>query len=125
MLNIQTEVICFTHENLKKTIVLILSITKLELFAKMVNFSLTLEENLMPGSADNTGQEKSCIYDLTMDQEELLDILVRWIETYGVLIVSIFGVVFNFLAIILFSHKNVKKSFFNRLLICLVIIDIL
>ena len=91
----------------------------------MVNLSSASEEYLMPVSMDNTGQEKLCIYDLTMDQEELLDILVRWIETYGVLIVSIFGVVFNFLAIILFSHKNVKKSFFNRLLICLVIVDIL
>ena len=79
----------------------------------------------MPVSMDNTGQENLCIYDLTIDQEELLDILVRWIETYGVLIVSIFGLVFNFLAIILFSHKNVKKSFFNHLLICLVIVDIL
>ena len=79
----------------------------------------------MPVSKGNTGQDKLCIYDLTMDQEEILDILVRWIETYGVLIVSIFGLVFNFLAIILFSHKNVQKSFFNHLLICLVTVDIL
>ena len=91
----------------------------------MVNFSITSEEYSMSVSMDNTGQENLCIYDLTIDQEELLDILVRWIETYGVLIVSIFGLVFNFLAITLFSHKTIKKTFFNHLLICLVIFDIL
>ena len=79
----------------------------------------------MSVSMDNTGQENLCIYDLTIGQEEHLDILIRWIETYGVLIVSIFGLVFNFLAITLFSHKNIKKTFFNHLLICLVIFDIL
>ena len=104
------------------TVLLLLLQTKQH---KMVNFSSTSEEYLIPVAMDNTGQDKLCIYDLTMDQEELCDILVRWIETYGVLIVSIFGLVFNFLAIILFSHKNIKRSFFNHLLICLVIVDIL
>ena len=74
---------------------------------------------------DFSDANETCRYELTQWQEELWSFFRIWIEVYGVIIISALGLVFNFIAVIIFSHKDVPKNMFNRLLICLVIIDVL
>ena len=65
----------------------------------------------------------TCKYDLTQRQEEFCCKLTNYTEVYGRCIVCMCGLVFNAMAVFLFSNKKLSNVFFNRLLLCLVIVD--
>jgi hypothetical protein len=68
---------------------------------------------------------KECKYDLTKEQIELWYGLDIWIGVYGRIFICASGLLFNFIAVVIFFHKELPKSFFYRLLLSLVCVDIL
>ena len=68
---------------------------------------------------------KECKYEFTKEEIELWYDLDIWITVYGRIFICVSGLIFNFVAVVIFCHKELPKSFFYRLLLCQVCIDIL
>ena len=66
-----------------------------------------------------------CKYEFTKEEKKLSDDLEIWIGVYGRTFICVSGLIFNFFAVVIFFHKDLPKSFFYRLLLCLVCVDIL
>ena len=67
---------------------------------------------------------KTCLYDLTPEQEKANCLISTYLEVYGQLIVCVSGLFFNSLTVLIFfNQKKLLSVFFNRLLLCLVIMD--
>ena len=66
---------------------------------------------------------KTCMYTLSNSQETLYTKITYISDIYGTLIVCVLGLFFNFLAILLFTHKKLPQSLFNNILFFLVIVD--
>ena len=67
---------------------------------------------------------QTCLYNLTPQQEKTLFMVSTYLEVYGQLIVCVGGLFLNSLAVLIFVNKKKLLSvFFNRLLLCLMIMD--
>ena len=66
---------------------------------------------------------ENCTYNISPTQLELCCYLTKHLEVEGRIIVCLSGLFFNTYAIFLFSDKKLLSELFNRLLLCLVIID--
>ena len=60
---------------------------------------------------------------LTPEQELFFEKYKWWMETLGHLVLGCFGIVINCITIFIMSRPNMRKSFFNCLLLCLAVFD--
>ena len=68
-------------------------------------------------------EEQTCTYIITTEQEETCCKLTTSLESEGRLIICITGMFFNTIAVLLLIDKRLSKEIFNRLLLCLVLMD--
>ena len=61
--------------------------------------------------------------EITTSQEDLYETFSWWISGIGSICVSSVGLILNILSAYILCQQNVRSSFFNRLLICLVVVD--
>ena len=71
-------------------------------------------------SADES-QNMSC--EITKAQKQFYSVYSWWLGGIGTIFVASFGLLFNTIAISILCNKRMKESFFNRLLVCLAIVD--
>ena len=75
-------------------------------------------------SDSNTYQQnENCTYDISQTQLEFCCYLTQHLEVEGRIIVCLAGLVFNSYALLLFFDKKLLSEIFNRLILCLVIMD--
>jgi len=60
---------------------------------------------------------------LSEEQEYFINIYVLFVEIFGNLVTGVFGVILNFVTIIIFSTSKMRSSIFNQLLISLAVFD--
>ena len=65
----------------------------------------------------------TCRYQIDPDLENICCLLQQYLEVEGRLVVCVLGLVFNALVIILLLDRRLVNELFNRLLLCLVLID--
>ena len=65
----------------------------------------------------------TCLYNFTEEEENICCTLTNFLSFYGQLIVCFSGLFLNTITILLFFDKKLASVFFNRLLLCLAIID--
>ena len=65
----------------------------------------------------------TCLYQIDPDLENICCLLQQYLEVEGRLVVCVLGLVFNALVIILLLDRRLVNELFNRLLLCLVLID--
>ena len=68
-------------------------------------------------------EEQTCTYIISPEQEETCCKLTTTLESEGRLIICITGILFNTIAVLLLLDKKLAKELFNRLLLCLVLMD--
>lgn len=68
-------------------------------------------------------EEQTCTYIISPEQEETCCKLTTTLESEGRLIICITGILFNTIAALLLLDKKLSKELFNRLLLCLVLMD--
>ena len=68
-------------------------------------------------------EEENCEYTVNQLQEEVCCMLTKTLEFEGRLIVCIIGLIFNTISIVLLFDKKLSGEIFNRLLLCLAILD--
>lgn len=66
---------------------------------------------------------KTCNFALTQEEKDTCCTLKTCLEDYGQLIVCVCGLFFNTVTTLLFLNKKLSGVFFNRLLLCLSVID--
>ena len=66
---------------------------------------------------------ETCWYDITKEEQAHINTLRKILNDYGQLVVCVGGLFFNIITILLFQNKKLLDIFFNRLLLCLCIID--
>ena len=64
-----------------------------------------------------------CAYHLTEDQDYICCKVTEILDNQGKLIVCCCGLILNSITIFLFFNKELARVFFNRLLLCLAVID--
>ena len=79
--------------------------------------------NISNETLSDYDSNQTCLYELTEEQNEVLCWLKTVLDFYGQLIVCLAGLFFNSVTILLFFNKELSNVFFNRLLLCLSIID--
>ena len=74
---------------------------------------------------DIFSEDESCddFVSFTADEEEFCCNLTQFLEVEGRLAICIIGIIFNTIAVILLLDKKLSKEIFNRLLMCLVMMD--
>ena len=74
---------------------------------------------------DIFAEDETCndVVSVTADQEKFCCNLTRFLEVEGRLAICIIGIIFNTIAVILLLDKKLCKEIFNRLLMCLVMMD--
>ena len=65
----------------------------------------------------------TCLYDVPQEQEIIYCIIQQFLGVYGLLVVCGIGLFFNSITILLFFDKTLSCVLFNRLLLCLAIMD--
>ena len=74
----------------------------------------------------NTETNSTCdLFHLTIEQKQFFKNYSWWVETIGNLSFGSFGLFLNLVTIIILSSSTMWNNFFNRLLICLAVFDIL
>ena len=66
---------------------------------------------------------ETCYYEITEEELAHVNTLSNILNDYGQLVVCVGGLFFNIITILLFQNKKLLDIFFNRLLLCLCIID--
>ena len=74
-------------------------------------------------SASSSVDNDTCLYQIDPDLENICCLLQQYLEVEGRLVICLFGLFFNALVIILLLDRRLAKELFNRLLLCLVLID--
>ena len=72
-------------------------------------------------STSEESQNMSC--EITDVQRKFYSVYSWWLGGIGTIFVASFGLLFNTVAISILCNKRMKESFFNRLLVCLAIVD--
>ena len=65
----------------------------------------------------------TCLYQIDPDLENICCLLQQYLEVEGRLVICLLGLFFNALVIILLLDRRLANELFNRLLLCLVLID--
>ena len=65
----------------------------------------------------------TCLYQIDPDLENICCLLQQYLEVEGRLVICFLGLFFNALGIILLFDRRLMNELFNRLLLCLVLID--
>ena len=72
---------------------------------------------------DSYHENEQCTYDISPKQLEVCCLITQHLEVEGRIMVCLSGLLFNTYAVFLFFDKKLLSELFNRLLLCLVLMD--
>merc|ERR1712133_168830 len=84
---------------------------------------MKLDMTLNMDNASINGSKIKATCAITESQMEFYEVFSWWLGGIGSTCVSIFGIILNTIAVFILCNKKMRSSFFNRLLVCLVIVD--
>ena len=84
---------------------------------------MNLDKTLNMDNTSRNGSTIKATCAITESQMHFYEVFSWWLGGIGSTCVSIFGIILNTIAVFILCNKKMRSSFFNRLLVCLVIVD--